>query len=127
VAVSVYRCRMVVAVVREWHEDLGWGVLDSSETPGGCWTHYSAIDTPVLHREVGAEISQYKIVAVGEVVELTWEAPGQDGFGFRARRRHAHLTRNGGRVAIALLVGPVVAFLRVGRVGSRQEGTNGDR
>jgi hypothetical protein len=29
---------MVRAEVRESHKDLGWGVLDSPETPGGCWT-----------------------------------------------------------------------------------------
>ncbi len=82
---------MVVATVREWHEDLGWGVLDSSETPGGCWTHYSNIESAVLRREDNAEVSEYKVLKVGEVVALAWEAPGQDGFDFRAvavKRHH---------------------------------------
>ena len=52
---------MVRAQVREWHEDLGWGVLDSPDTPGGCWVHYSVIDTP--HRvesSHGGEVYEYK-------------------------------------------------------------------
>jgi hypothetical protein len=28
---------MTSGVVREWHDDEGWGVLESTETPGGCW------------------------------------------------------------------------------------------
>lgn len=34
---------MVMATVHEWHEEEGWGVLDSPETPGGCWGHFSNI------------------------------------------------------------------------------------
>jgi cold shock protein len=30
-------------VVREWHDEDGWGVLDSEATPGGCWAHFSAV------------------------------------------------------------------------------------
>lgn len=72
---------MVLATVREWHDDLGWGVLDSAETPEGCWTHFSAIET---------EVHEYLKLRTGDVVELEWEAPGQDGFAYRAvlvRRR----------------------------------------
>jgi CspA family cold shock protein len=75
---------MVQAIVREWHDDGGWGVLDSPETPGGCWTHFSAIDTPVIGRVDGGEIHAYKGLAVGDSVELEWEAIGQDGFRYRA-------------------------------------------
>jgi CspA family cold shock protein len=32
---------VITAFVREWHDDEGWGVLDSTETPGGCWAHRS--------------------------------------------------------------------------------------
>ena len=75
---------MVRAVVREWHEDLGWGVLDSPETPGGCWAHYSAIETPLIGREGSWEVFEYATVELGESVELEWEEPGQDGFPYRA-------------------------------------------
>lgn len=66
---------MTSAVVREWHSDLGWGVLDSDETPGGCWAHFSVI-----------EVDGYKALGAGTPVDLTWEAPGQDGYEFRAVR-----------------------------------------
>jgi CspA family cold shock protein len=34
----------VVGVVREWNAEEGWGVVDSDETPGGCWVHFSHIE-----------------------------------------------------------------------------------
>jgi CspA family cold shock protein len=75
---------MANATVREWHDDRGWGVLDSPETPGGCWTHYSVIDTPCLGSVDGAEVSEYKVLSTGEKVEFEWERAGQDGFVYRA-------------------------------------------
>ncbi|MDR7277811.1 cold shock domain-containing protein [Catenuloplanes atrovinosus] len=65
----------VDATVREWHADQGWGVLDSAETPGGCWAHFSAAATPGAAR-----------LAPGTPVRLDWESPGQDGYPFRAVR-----------------------------------------
>ena len=32
-------------VVRDWHQGEGWGVIDSSETPGGGWVHHSLAAT----------------------------------------------------------------------------------
>jgi CspA family cold shock protein len=59
--------------VREWSDEDGWGVIDSAETPGGCWTHFSVI------------VSQgYRSLEPGSQVAFTYEAPGQDGFGYRA-------------------------------------------
>ncbi|BBF99479.1 MULTISPECIES: cold shock domain-containing protein [Pseudonocardia] len=61
--------------VRVWHDEEGWGVIDSPATPGGCWAHYSDVAVPglrALHR--------------GRPVELEWEPVEQDGFGFRAVR-----------------------------------------
>jgi CspA family cold shock protein len=81
---------MTTATVREWHPDLGWGVLDSADTPGGCWTHFSDIESRAVGSVDGAEVHEYRSLSVGEVVELEWEAPGQDGFDYRAvtvRRR----------------------------------------
>lgn len=63
------------ATVREWHGELGWGVLDSPETPGGCWAHFSNI-----------EGTGYRALTVGAAVELDWELAEQDGFRFRAVR-----------------------------------------
>ena len=71
-------------MVLEWHDELGWGVLECPETPGGCWTHYSVIDTPLISRAKGVEVAEHKSLAVGDAVELEWETPGQDGFNYRA-------------------------------------------
>ncbi|HEX8497656.1 MAG TPA: hypothetical protein VF661_10735 [Actinomycetales bacterium] len=66
---------VATARVREWHDDEGWGVLDSDETPGGCWAHYSAL-----------AVDGYRTAAAGDAVLLEWEAPGQDGHDYRAVR-----------------------------------------
>jgi cold shock protein len=63
------------ATVREWRDADGWGVLDSPDTPGGCWAHFSNLDMP-----------GYRALDAGQVVRLEWEAPGQDGYGYRATR-----------------------------------------
>jgi hypothetical protein len=52
--------------------------------PAVVGAHYSAIETPLIRREGGTKVSDYKTVAVGESVELEWETPGQDGFDYRA-------------------------------------------
>jgi cold shock protein len=66
---------VVTATVREWSEEEGWGVLDSPETPGGCFGHYSDIQVP-----------GFRTLSPGQQVDLTWEAPGfkQDGYDYRA-------------------------------------------
>lgn len=66
---------MVSAVVRQWSDEEGCGVLDSTETPGGCWTHFSHV-----------EGDGFRTLSAGQVVDLDWESPGQDGYGFRAVR-----------------------------------------
>ncbi|HEV8569916.1 MAG TPA: cold shock domain-containing protein [Actinoplanes sp.] len=65
----------IVGTVREWHQDEGWGVIDSEETPGGCWAHFSS-----------AAVSGYVTFTAGQAVWLQWESPGQDGYPFRAVR-----------------------------------------
>ncbi|MFF0054864.1 cold-shock protein [Streptomyces microflavus] len=66
---------MVMATVREWNDEEGWGVLDSAETPGGCFGHYS-----------GIQATGFRTQSAGQRVDLTWEAPGfqQDGYDYRA-------------------------------------------
>lgn len=59
--------------VREWNDDEGWGVIDSPGTPGGCWAHFSVIVA-----------EGYRSLTPGDQVVFTHEAPGQDGFGYRA-------------------------------------------
>lgn len=55
---------MITATVREWHEEEGWGVLDSTETPGGCFAHFSDI-----------EMAGFRTLDPGRQVQLEWEAP----------------------------------------------------
>ncbi|MGY2067612.1 hypothetical protein [Blastococcus sp. SYSU DS0619] len=59
--------------VRVWHAEEGWGVLDSAATPGGCWTHYSAVLVP-----------GYGALDTAAAVEFTFETAEQDGYAFRA-------------------------------------------
>jgi CspA family cold shock protein len=69
---------MVRATVRAWYDEEGWGVLDSPETPGGCFAHFSNL-----------EMDGYHALKQGATVELAeWEAPGfkQDGYDYRAVR-----------------------------------------
>lgn len=64
-----------VGTVRSWHDDEGWGVVDSDETPGGCWVLFPAVAVRGLRR-----------LDVGVAVHVEWESPGQDSFDFRATR-----------------------------------------
>ena len=66
---------MTTATVRVWYEEEGWGVIDSGETPGGCWVHFSAI-----------EMTGFHFLAAGDKVTLEWEAEEQDGYQYRAIR-----------------------------------------
>ena len=63
----------VGGVVRVWHEDEGWGVIDSPETPDGCWAHFSSVLMP-----------GYRALHAGESVTLDYEPAEQDGYAFRA-------------------------------------------
>ncbi|MYU57278.1 MULTISPECIES: S1 domain-containing protein [Streptomyces] len=66
---------MVTATVREWRDEEGWGVVDSPETPGGCWGHYCRIQT-----------EGFRALSPGQLVDPQGEAPGfkQDGCSYRA-------------------------------------------
>lgn len=63
------------ATVRNWDDIQGFGVLDSHETPGGCWTHFSYLD-----------FDGYRALSPGQQVQLEAESPGQDGYAWRAVR-----------------------------------------
>ena len=59
--------------VRFFDAEQGFGVIDTSLTPGGCWVHFSAIQLP-----------GYRTLAAGEGVVLDVVVADQDGYGFRA-------------------------------------------
>ena len=63
----------VEGLVREWHPEEGWGVLDSPETPGGCWAHFSAID-----------MDGYRELHAGQRISFTYNAADQDGYTWNA-------------------------------------------
>ncbi len=63
----------VRGTVRSWDAEQGWGVVDSSQTPGGCWVSASAVVMP------GAAA-----LVPGSGVELTWVDADQDGYLYRA-------------------------------------------
>ena len=60
-------------MVREYHVDGGWGVIDGADVPGGCWVHFSAIVT-----------DGFAELIPGQQVSFYAEAAAQDGFRFRA-------------------------------------------
>jgi CspA family cold shock protein len=65
----------VRGVVREWHGDEGWGIVDASEVPGGCWAGFAQV-----------EIAGYRELRAGQDVALEWEPGPQDGFDYRATK-----------------------------------------
>ncbi|WP_280234780.1 hypothetical protein [Nocardia cyriacigeorgica] len=92
---------MSIGTVTEWHNDEGWGVIDSPDTPGGCWAHYSHLwagELPRLRPGESMTVSGgFREVFVGETVDFDWEPAQQDGYDFRAtdirpRRDHPRWT-----------------------------------
>lgn len=63
----------VTGTVRVWHDDEGWGVIDSQDTPGGCWAHLTCVLVP-----------GYPTLVAGQLVTLAYEPAEQDGYSFRA-------------------------------------------
>ena len=64
-------------VVRFWNVEEGWGVIDCPGTPGGCWTHFSAI-----------EGEGFRAFDEGDTVRVRWESADQDRYDYRATWAH---------------------------------------
>ncbi|MEQ4210405.1 cold shock domain-containing protein [Actinopolymorpha sp. B9G3] len=64
----------VTGVVEWFDSDEGWGAITAPEVPGGCFVHFSHI-----------QLSGYRELRAGQRVRFTFEAPGQDGYPYRAR------------------------------------------
>jgi cold shock protein len=60
-------------VVREYHSEEGWGVIDGPDVPGGCWVHFSAI-----------AMDGYRELTAGQAVSFRAEMAKQDGYRYRA-------------------------------------------
>lgn len=62
--------------VRMWNDEEGWGVIDSPQTPGGCWAHFSHIVA-----------EGFRTLEVGATVSLDWQqVTNQDGYRYCATR-----------------------------------------
>jgi cold shock protein len=48
-------------------------VIESGETPGGCWAHFSSVLVP-----------GFRALPVGQPVNVEYESAEQDGYSFRA-------------------------------------------
>lgn len=63
----------VRGIVKFWRAEKGWGGIESDETPGDVWVHFSAIDMP-----------GYRELSAGQPVEFRYEPAIQDSWRFRA-------------------------------------------
>lgn len=61
--------------VSNWDSEGGFGVIESTETPGGCWAHFSA-----LHPNTLFELRPQ------QAVTFEFEVVDQDGYQFRATK-----------------------------------------
>lgn len=65
---------MSVGSVTFWKKTDGWGVIESEDTPGGCWAHFSVIDMKGFHE-----------LSPGQEVYFEWEpSTNIDGYRFNA-------------------------------------------
>jgi CspA family cold shock protein len=64
---------LTYGVVREWHSDEGWGVIESPDTPDGAWVFVSAIHT-----------EGPRSLTAGQHVWFTYKQAQHDGYDFRA-------------------------------------------
>jgi cold shock protein len=81
--------------VRVWYREEGWGVIDSPDTPGGCWVHFShlwndGIPEPGPGEVVHVVAHRYLEAFEGETVDFEWEPANQDGYAFRATTVRPH-------------------------------------
>lgn len=70
------RCEELVrtaATVRFWLGEEGWGVIDTPLTPGGCWTHFSAV-----------RMSGYRTLVPGATAVADVRPGNQDGYAWVA-------------------------------------------
>jgi CspA family cold shock protein len=77
-----------VGTVRVWHREKGWGVIDSPDTPGGCWAHFSHLWNDKIPETGAGEVVEvsggFREAFEGETVDFEWEPANQDGYAFRA-------------------------------------------
>jgi CspA family cold shock protein len=66
-----------VGTVRVWHREEGWGVIDSPDTPGGCWAHFSHLWNDKIPEPGPGEVVEvsggFRKAFEGETVDFEWE------------------------------------------------------
>lgn len=69
------RAKPMRGVVKVWHDDEGWGVIESPELPEGesVWVHFSAL-----------AMDGFRSLSAGQAVRFTCERFDQDGHHHRA-------------------------------------------
>jgi CspA family cold shock protein len=85
-----------MGTVRIWYRDEGWGVIDSTATPGGCFAHFSHLWSDGVPKAAPGETIEvsggFRKLIEGKTVDFKWEhtaSPGsQDGYSFRATTVH---------------------------------------
>lgn len=75
-------------LVSFWSVDEGWGVIESPDTPSGCWFQYSDLWAlrypPLTSGESIRQFDRNRSAVVGEQVEFWWEKIQQDDYIYRA-------------------------------------------
>jgi cold shock protein len=59
--------------VKFYKEENGWGGIESEDTPGDVWVHFSVIEMP-----------GFRSLYAGQEVEFRWEEAEQDSWHYRA-------------------------------------------
>jgi CspA family cold shock protein len=73
--------------VRLWHREEGWGIIDSPDTPGGCWANFPVLwaDDTCPPRPAKSAVSGFRELFDGEVVDFNWRTTlDQYGYTFAA-------------------------------------------
>ncbi|HYO02783.1 MAG TPA: hypothetical protein VET27_13315 [Mycobacterium sp.] len=77
-----------VGTVRLWHCEAGWRVIDSLDTPAGCWADFSHLccngEPEPGAGDVVRVSGKFLEAFEGAPVDFQWERVGQDGYDFRA-------------------------------------------
>lgn len=84
-------------VVRDFRAEVGWGVVDGPDVPGGCWVHFSAIVmggyrqlTPGQRVSFHAEVADHSEVAWSVMSRRTGNARVSTAGGIQTIRRGRH-------------------------------------
>ena len=99
-------------LVEQWQLEEGWGILEATVTPGGCWVHFSALSHVSLLHSAGS----LTLVCLGWACGMTAHDPSRSTSAFVA---------GPGRVPSAKAARNPLANLESPRVKSSEIGSQG--